>query len=110
MVVLLRIINSLNYMEGDANKITSKMIIIRGFSIKHKFWVHKRNVSTFLICTQNMLSHVVASESDIRPCIKTDKLLVIYRFTGNVMTSIIMLRKIRENLKVFTPKMQFFSV
>ena len=56
------------------------------------------------------LSHDVASESDITPCNKIDKPLVVYRFTVNVMTSIIMLRKIRENLNVFTPKMQFLSV
>ena len=54
------------------------------------------------------LSHDVASESDIRPSNKIDKPQVVYRFTGNVMTSIIRLRKIRELLNVFTPKIQFF--
>ena len=34
------------------------------------------------------LSYDVASESVITPCNKIDKLLVVYRFTGNVMTSI----------------------
>ena len=34
------------------------------------------------------LSYDVASGSEITPCIKIDKLLVVYMFTGNVMTSI----------------------
>ena len=50
------------------------------------------------------LSHDVASESDMTPCNKFDRSLVDYRFTGNIMTSIITLRKIRENLDVFTQK------
>ena len=53
------------------------------------------------------LSHDIASESDRTPCIKIDKPLVVYRFTGNVMTFIMTLRKISENLNVYTPKMQF---
>ena len=44
------------------------------------------------------------------PCNKIDKQLVVYRCLGNVMTSIIMLRKIMENLDVFTPKMHFLSI
>ena len=38
------------------------------------------------------LSYDVASGSKITPCNKIDKPLVVYRFTGNVMTSIITLR------------------
>ena len=34
----------------------------------------------------------VASESEIKPCNKIDKPLVVYRFMGNVMTYITMLR------------------
>ena len=34
----------------------------------------------------------VASGSEITPCNKIDKPLVVYRFTGNVMTSIKTLR------------------
>ena len=34
------------------------------------------------------LSYDVASESDITPCNKINTPLVVYRFTGNVMTSI----------------------
>ena len=38
------------------------------------------------------LSYGVASGSEITPCNKIDKPLVVYRFTGNVMTSITTLR------------------
>ena len=38
-----------------------------------------------------ILSHDLASGSDITLCNKLDKPLVDYRFTGNVMTSIITL-------------------
>ena len=38
------------------------------------------------------LSYDVASGSEITPCIKIDKPLVVYRFTENVMTSITTLR------------------
>ena len=34
------------------------------------------------------LSHDVVSESEITPCNKICKPLVVYRFSGNVMTSI----------------------
>ena len=45
------------------------------------------------------LSYEVASESEITPCNKIDKPLVVYRFTGNVMTSI---TKLRHNDKIIT--------
>ena len=38
------------------------------------------------------LSYDVASGSEITPCNKIDKPLVVYRFTGNIMTSITTLR------------------
>ena len=38
------------------------------------------------------LSYDVASGSEITPCNKIDKPLVVYRFAGNVMTSIATLR------------------
>ena len=38
------------------------------------------------------LSHDVASGSEIIPCNKIDKPLVVYRLTGNVMTSMTTLR------------------
>ena len=53
------------------------------------------------------LSHDVASGSEITPCNKIDKPPVVYRFTGNVMTSIITLRKKWQNLDVFMPKILF---
>ena len=37
------------------------------------------------------LSHDVASGSEITPCNKMDKPLVVYRFSGDIMTSIAML-------------------
>ena len=52
-----------------------------------------------------LLSHDVASESDLTLCNKSDKSLVVYRFSGNVMTCIIILRKRWQNLDFFTPKM-----
>ena len=39
------------------------------------------------------LSYDVVSESEVTPCNKIDKPLVVYRFTGNVMTSKTTLRK-----------------
>ena len=59
---------------------------------------------------EHYLSHDIASGSDITPCNKINKPLVVYRFSENVMTSILTLHKIRENLDVFTPKMQFLSI
>ena len=41
---------------------------------------------------KQLLSYEIASGSEITPCNKIDKPLVVYRFTGNVMTSITMLR------------------
>ena len=41
---------------------------------------------------KSILSYDVASGSEITPCNKIDKPLVIYTFTGNVMTSITTLR------------------
>ena len=40
-----------------------------------------------------VLSYDVASESETTPCNKIDRPLVVYKFTGNVMTSITTLRK-----------------
>ena len=53
------------------------------------------------------LSYDVVSGSDIMPCIKIYKPLVVCRFSVNVITSIITLLKRWQNLDVFTPKMQF---
>ena len=51
------------------------------------------NLKTALdIFTKIYLSYDVASGSEITPCNTIDKPLVVYRFTGNVMTSITTLR------------------
>ena len=52
-------------------------------------------------CFETILSHDVASGSEITPCIKIDKPLVIYRFSGNVMTSITMLYIITKLLHFY---------
>ena len=56
------------------------------------------------------LSYDVVSGSEITPCNKIDKPLVVYRFTGNVMTSITTLRRQWQNYNVFTPEMRFQSI
>ena len=53
------------------------------------------------------LSYEVASGSEIMLCNKINKPLVVYRFTGNVMTSITTLRTLGQNYNVFTPEMRF---
>ena len=70
----------------------------------------KGAVSSWSILFEIYLSHDFASASDITPCNKIDKPLVVYRFSGNVMTSIITFHNIRDTLGAFTPKMQFLSV
>ena len=44
------------------------------------------------LMSKSTLSYDVTSWREITPCNKIDKPLVIYRFTGNVMTSITKLR------------------
>ena len=41
----------------------------------------------YIKSVQRILSYDVASGSEITPCNKIDKQLVVYRFRGNVMTS-----------------------
>ena len=48
------------------------------------------SLSFFIVL--DFLSYDVAFGSEITPCNKIDKPLVVYRFTGNVMTSITTLR------------------
>ena len=55
------------------------------------------------------LSHDIVSGSDTTPCNKIYKPLVVYRFPGNVLTSIITLRKIMENLDVLKTKNAIFK-
>ena len=57
------------------------------------FITHIRTVlSLSIINLKFFLSYDVASESEITPCNKICKPLVVYRFSGNVMTSITTLR------------------
>ena len=51
-----------------------------------------KNLNLFFNTAYIYLSYEVASGSEITPCNKIDKPLVVYRFTGNVMTSITTLR------------------
>ena len=50
-----------------------------------------------------ILSYDVTSGSEITPCKKIDKPLVVYRFSGNVMTSITTLHK--DKIIFFMPEM-----
>ena len=50
------------------------------------------------------LSYDVAPGSDITACNKIDKPLMVYRFSGNVMTSITTLRTYDKIIRVFRHK------
>ena len=56
--------------------------------IKHSLYVCNDDYLVF----KCELSYDVASGSEITPCNKIDKPLAVYRFTGNVTTSITTLR------------------
>ena len=53
---------------------------------------NKFGVSKYIKSVQQFLSYDVAAGSEIRPCNKIDKPLVVYRYSGNVMTSTTKLR------------------
>ena len=56
-----------------------------------KTHVHVHNIvnyATQISDKQKKISYDVASGSERTPCIKFDKPLVVYRFSGNVMTSL----------------------
>ena len=55
-------------------------------------WSFIKISSGNVFCAELALSYDVASGSEITPCNKIDKPLVVYIFTGNVMTSITTLR------------------
>ena len=55
------------------------------------------------------LSYDVASGSEITPYNKIDKPLVVYRFLGNVMTSITTLRTYTQNINVLTSEKRLQS-
>ena len=48
--------------------------------------------TVYIVAAYACLSYDVASGSEITPCNKFDKPIVVYRFTGNVMTSVTTLR------------------
>ena len=50
------------------------------------------SIPSYLMIDNLLSSHDIAPGSEITPCFKIDKPLVVYRFLGNVMTSITMLR------------------
>ena len=65
------------------------------FSFKHDYDKDPTQVDiieTALEAVNVLLSYDVASGSEITSCNKICKPLVVYRFSGNVMTSITMLR------------------
>ena len=64
-------------------------------------------LSTLMLCsTQAKLSYDVASGSEITP---SDKPLVVYIFSGKVMTSITMCVHNDNVITYFTPEMRFES-
>ena len=68
-------------------------------------------VKVFWSAFEHTLSYDVASGSEITPCNKIDKPLVVYRFTGNVMTSITTLPVNNDKIITgFTPEMRFQSI
>ena len=56
------------------------------------YMLYNTIVPVLTVISDQILSYDVASGSEITPCNKIDKPLVVYRFTGNVMTSITTLR------------------
>ena len=81
--VLLNLLNEL----GKRDKMRGLPSILSLF--RNKF--NKFN-NTRARMLDSILSYDVASGSEITPCNKIDKPLVVYRFTGNVTTSITTLR------------------
>ena len=68
---------------------------------------HKVGIVQPITVQYRYLSYDVASGSEITPCNKICKPLVVYRFTGNVITSITTLRTWWQNHNVLTPEMRF---
>ena len=80
-------------------------------SIWHKKLVFKLEDRKIikLFVAKHLLSYDVASGSEITPCNKIDKSLVVYKFTGNLMTSITTCTWWQIH-NVFTPEMRFQSI
>ena len=60
---------------------TNRRSTFRGFAIQREYITSHRIANIYL-------SYDVAPGSDVPPCNEIDKPLVVYRFSGNVMTSI----------------------
>ena len=76
---------------------TNHISIYFGHRSQIFIWVIEPLYSLCLAIIVTFLSHDVAPGSQITSCNKIDKPLVVYRFSGNVMMSIITLRKIRNS-------------
>ena len=66
-----------------------------------------RGIHSFMECNDCSLSYDIASESEITPCIKNYKLLVLYRFYGKRYEMTLLMSNIWQNPNVFTPKYDF---
>ena len=67
---------------------TAESLIVKDLSVNSGTVLYVSVIGTFLF----LLSYDVASGSEITPCNKICKSLVVYRFSRNVMTSITTLR------------------
>ena len=67
-------------------------VSLKHLNIHYKNKHHLFDELKYIKSVQRILSYDIASWSEITPCNKIDKPLVVYRFTGNVMTSITSLR------------------
>ena len=91
-----------------------KVLILISWLLHWIYTVFKRGCGSYVhsvLIRSNIvycLSHDVASGSDITPCNKIDKPLVVYRFS-NVMMCIITLRKRLQYHDVFTTRIRFLS-
>ena len=85
--------NSIHQIRG-ANKGLLGIVDRTAVRYTYAHVLSKRIVFFKYSCTalDNALSYDVASGSEITPCNKICKPLVVYRFTGNVITSITTLR------------------
>ena len=91
--------------------------ILRGTPIRENNNLFKRYLFFFQVhqvfFPESDLSYDVASGSEITPCNKICKPLVVYRISGNVMTSITMLRtaiKIWLDVRYSTFNIQILNV
>ena len=77
----------------EATAIGTEHFVFTTAVSRAKFWPLKYIEKREYCCLFSIVYHYdVASGSEITPCNKIDKPLVVYRFTGNAMTSITTLR------------------